>query len=157
MLIGKLDPPKRLAKFAARFWGQPDLPAWLRDCRRVVVGVSGGADSMVLLWLMAGAPGRPAWAPEVVAGHVHHGLRGADADADQAAAAKLAAALGVPAIGLYGASNPAQLKPYGAASQVFYKGIGCSPCGIKPGCKSNECMKLIGIDEVFEGAGRALT
>ena len=99
-----------LRDIAIRFWEQPELRVWLEGCRRVVVGVSGGADSMVLLWLMAGAPNlaagapnrpanapnRPAWAPEVVAAHIHHGLRGADADADQAAAAKLAAALGVP-------------------------------------------------------------
>jgi tRNA(Ile)-lysidine synthase len=58
--------------------------------------VSGGADSMALLWLLGGAPNRPSWAPQVVAAHVHHGLRGANADADEAAARELALRLDVP-------------------------------------------------------------
>ena len=43
--------------------------------------MSGGADSMALLWLMA-APQieRPAWAPRVVAAHVNHRLRDAQAN-----------------------------------------------------------------------------
>jgi tRNA(Ile)-lysidine synthetase-like protein len=62
----------------------------------LAVAVSGGADSMALLWLMA-APEieRPPWAPEVVAAHVNHGLRGAESDADERRAALLARALGV--------------------------------------------------------------
>jgi tRNA(Ile)-lysidine synthase len=56
----------------------------------VVVGVSGGLDSTVLLdaLVRAGVP--------VVGVHVHHGLRGADADADAAHAEALCAARGVP-------------------------------------------------------------
>ncbi len=61
--------------------------------RRVLVAVSGGVDSSVLLHGLA------ALAPELglslAAGHVHHGLRGADADADEACAADLAKALDV--------------------------------------------------------------
>jgi tRNA(Ile)-lysidine synthase len=59
----------------------------------VLVAVSGGVDSSVLLHALT------ALAPELglslAAGHVHHGLRGADADADEASAADLAKGLGI--------------------------------------------------------------
>lgn len=50
---------------------------------------------MALLYLLA-ADERPDWAPAVVAAHVHHGLRGEAADADEARVARLAERLGVP-------------------------------------------------------------
>lgn len=49
---------------------------------RVLVAVSGGADSLALLHMLAVA--RTALEIEVVAVHVHHGMRGAAADADLA-------------------------------------------------------------------------
>ncbi|HYE57791.1 MAG TPA: tRNA lysidine(34) synthetase TilS [Rhodothermales bacterium] len=65
----------------------------------VVVGVSGGMDSTVLLdaLVRAGVP--------VVGVHVHHGLRGADSDADAAHAQALCQARGVPFV-LHRAQNP---------------------------------------------------
>ena len=60
----------------------------------VLVALSGGPDSVALLALTAGwaaRQGRP-----VAAAHVHHGLRGAAADADQRFCADLCARLGVP-------------------------------------------------------------
>jgi len=62
------------------------------DVRRdsaVLVAVSGGADSVALLHVLV------ALGQRVAAAHVHHGLRGADADADMASVAVLAHALGV--------------------------------------------------------------
>jgi len=62
----------------------------------LLVGVSGGPDSVALLdFLVAfrartGAPGGP-----IVAGHVNHGLRGEESDADQAFVERLAQTLGV--------------------------------------------------------------
>lgn len=56
----------------------------------VVVGCSGGPDSTALL-LVLRALGHPA-----VVAHLHHGLRGAEADADEAFVADLAARLGLP-------------------------------------------------------------
>jgi tRNA(Ile)-lysidine synthetase-like protein len=60
----------------------------------VVVGVSGGPDSLCLLHVLC------ALAPELDArlhvAHLHHGLRGADADADAAFVAELAEAWGWP-------------------------------------------------------------
>lgn len=55
-----------------------------------VVGVSGGADSVALLRALLAA-GR-----EVAVVHVHHGLRGEEADADEAFVRTLCERLGVP-------------------------------------------------------------
>lgn len=49
---------------------------------RVVVGVSGGPDSLCLLDILCGL--RKEWQLEVSAVHVHHGLRGVSADRDEA-------------------------------------------------------------------------
>jgi tRNA(Ile)-lysidine synthetase-like protein len=65
-------------------------------CRRlelappVLVAASGGLDSTVLAHGLAGVLGPEA----VILGHVHHGLRGAEADADAAAVEALAERLG---------------------------------------------------------------
>ena len=48
----------------------------------VIVGVSGGADSMCLLFVMLSLRSRLNMT--VTAVHIHHGLRGAEADADEA-------------------------------------------------------------------------
>jgi tRNA(Ile)-lysidine synthase len=61
---------------------------------RVLVAVSGGADSVGLLLVLSALRRRLGVA--LVAAHVHHGLRGAEADADQACAAAAAEKLGVP-------------------------------------------------------------
>ncbi|MCC6409937.1 MAG: tRNA lysidine(34) synthetase TilS [Planctomycetes bacterium] len=58
----------------------------------VLVAFSGGADSVLLLHLVALAEPRP----NVVAVHVDHGLRGAESDADAAFCERTARRLGVP-------------------------------------------------------------
>ncbi len=66
----------------------------LRPGAAVVVGFSGGADSVALLsWLFqnAGPYGIP-----VAAAHLHHGLRGAEADRDAAFARAFCEARGIP-------------------------------------------------------------
>src|SRR5688572_22358600 len=57
----------------------------LEGARRALVAVSGGADSTALLRLLLDLRerGRGDPFPEVVVGHVHHGLRGASADLDE--------------------------------------------------------------------------
>jgi tRNA(Ile)-lysidine synthase len=61
--------------------------------RRVLVAASGGLDSCVLVHALARATDpRPAW---IGLGHVNHGLRGADADADERFVAELARDLGL--------------------------------------------------------------
>jgi tRNA(Ile)-lysidine synthase len=62
----------------------PDAP--------VLVALSGGADSVYLLRLVAAAKPRPS----LVAVHVDHGLRGEESREDAAFCARLAAALGIP-------------------------------------------------------------
>lgn len=61
----------------------------LKKAGSVVVGLSGGRDSVALLHLLHGA------GLQVVVCHVHHGIRGADADADAAFCRMMADALGV--------------------------------------------------------------
>ncbi len=68
----------------------------------------------------------------------------------------MAAALGVPVVGLFGPSNPREWGPCGP-SEVIYKGVDCRIC-FHPTCRrgENNCMRLISVDEVFEAAARLL-
>ncbi len=61
---------------------------------RVCVAVSGGADSTALLCALAAARAEMGLVLSVL--HVHHGIRGAEADADAAFVAQLAERLGLP-------------------------------------------------------------
>ena len=60
----------------------------------VVVGVSGGPDSAVLLHALAGLRGT--LAIELMAAHLNHGFRGAEAEEDAAYTAELARSLNIP-------------------------------------------------------------
>jgi len=64
----------------------------LGGARRVLVGVSGGQDSVALVHSLVALDEVRA---EVAAIHVHHGLRGAEADADEACMRGLCEGLGV--------------------------------------------------------------
>lgn len=61
---------------------------------RVLVAVSGGPDSVALLCALADLA--PSWRLAVEAVHVHHGLRGAEADEDARFVAALCDRLGIP-------------------------------------------------------------
>lgn len=61
---------------------------------RIAVGVSGGADSVALLRFLAAL--RPQFGWELVVCHIHHGLRGAEADRDECFVRALAEQLGLP-------------------------------------------------------------
>ena len=66
---------------------------------RVCVAVSGGADSVALLLAVAEANrGKEALGVVLSAIHVHHGLRGAEADADEAFVQELCNRLDVPLV-----------------------------------------------------------
>src|ERR1035437_5044698 len=74
--------------------GHRKLPPMLpleRPAARHLVGVSGGADSVALLHLLVEGGSR-----NLVVCHLHHGLRGRDATADQHFTARLAKQLGLP-------------------------------------------------------------
>lgn len=64
--------------------------------RRVLVAVSGGADSTVLLHLLVRAVRQGALSLELAVAHCHFQLRGAAADGDQAFAEALAREAGLP-------------------------------------------------------------
>ena len=61
---------------------------------RIAVGVSGGADSVALLRFLAAL--RPQFSWDLVVCHIHHGLRGAEADRDECFVRALAEQLGLP-------------------------------------------------------------
>ena len=54
----------------------------LHEMRRLVVAVSGGPDSVCLLQLLYEWAGDVDEPPELLVGHVHHGIRGVEADRD---------------------------------------------------------------------------
>jgi tRNA(Ile)-lysidine synthase len=66
----------------------------LKPGLRLAVGLSGGADSVALLRVLAERSGELGLV--LHAAHLHHGLRGEEADADLAFARDLAAQLGLP-------------------------------------------------------------
>lgn len=82
--LRRLEPVVRAALRAAR---------WPRGST-VLVAVSGGADSSALLATLAALA--PAHDLHLRAAHLHHGLRGREADLDLAHVRALCAALGVP-------------------------------------------------------------
>ena len=61
---------------------------------RIIIGVSGGADSMCLLFLMHELKERLGIFPGVI--HVHHGIRGISADKDEEYVRKQCAKLNIP-------------------------------------------------------------
>lgn len=62
----------------------------------VFVGVSGGCDSMALLFVLHDILTRKYPETPIKAIHIHHGIRGAEADEDEAVAQKYCETLGVP-------------------------------------------------------------
>ena len=83
---------------------------------RLCVAISGGADSVALLLTLhaANAAKRDALGIGLSAVHVHHGLRGEEADADQRFVQELCAHLGVP-LHLHLASIPERVAENRAA------------------------------------------
>lgn len=78
----------------------PAIETYLNRCRMLrpaetlVVGVSGGPDSVALLHLLYRLSGP--WRLRLHVAHLHHGIRGAEADADAAFVAALAARWQLP-------------------------------------------------------------
>ncbi len=88
--MAELTTIDRVSRYAARhaFWA-PDA--------RVIAAVSGGSDSVAMLFLLRDLAAR---GELVLAGlaHLHHHIRGADADADAALCRELAARFEIPAL-----------------------------------------------------------
>ncbi len=87
----------------------------------------------------------------------------------------IAAALGVPTVGLFGPSDPLLVAPQESGGHVYIKkNLSCSPCytpatavdrknkmywrGDNFVCRigTNECMKIIGVEEVFSALMKLL-
>ena len=66
----------------------------LRENGRILAALSGGADSVCLLYVLAGM--REKWNLEIRAVHVNHGLRGQEAERDQAFSESCARSLEIP-------------------------------------------------------------
>ncbi len=68
----------------------------------------------------------------------------------------LAAALGIPTIGLYGPESPAFYGPVSESAATVYKNISCSPCMNVYSAKdfrcpfNARCMREISVEEVFD-------
>ena len=69
----------------------------------------------------------------------------------------MAAALGVPVIGLFGPSDPAVWGPCGDGHRTFYKGLDCRAC-FHPDCFRGEqnCMRQITLEEVWNAVSQTL-
>lgn len=61
---------------------------------KIIVGLSGGADSVALLHVLCGMKAEMEW--NISAVHIHHGLRGEEADEDANFAVDFCAQLGIP-------------------------------------------------------------
>ena len=71
----------------------------------------------------------------------------------------LAAALGVPVVGLYGPKDPAIYAPWdglrGRAATTVWKHVHCSPCRLRR-CGNVICMPAIEVEDVTGALARAL-
>lgn len=61
----------------------------------------------------------------------------------------LAAAMGTPAVALFGPTDPKRTGPFGENHVVIRKDLPCSPCLLKK-CERKACMKEITVTEVLE-------
>lgn len=82
--------------FERRFAQVVDEERLLAPDEPVVVGVSGGPDSVAMLHLLCGLNGREGHAHALHVAHVNHRLRGGDSDADAEFVCELARRLNVP-------------------------------------------------------------
>jgi lipopolysaccharide heptosyltransferase I len=71
----------------------------------------------------------------------------------------LAAALGVPVVGLYGPKDPAIYAPWdgrtGEAAATIWKRVHCSPCGLRR-CDNVICMPAIEVEDAVAAVGAVL-
>lgn len=101
--------------------------------KNIVVGLSGGADSVCLLYVLAAL--RKKLGLQLCAVHVHHGLRGVEADADEAYVRDICRAWDVP------------LKAMRIDAALLAKqwGIGCEEAGRRARYEIfEECLQEMG-------------
>lgn len=84
---------------------------------KLIVGLSGGADSVALLHLLHNRQAEEGW--QITAVHIHHGLRGKEADEDARFAEEFCSSLGISCI----------VKRYDVAKEALLRGIGEEEAG----------------------------
>ena len=70
----------------------------LKDARKVLLAVSGGADSVAMVHVLNELKQRGQLSCDFMVGHVNHCLRGAESDADEAFVRALAESLAIPVV-----------------------------------------------------------
>ncbi len=69
----------------------------------------------------------------------------------------LASACGVPAVGIFGPTDPARNGPFGEGDEVVWKEVACSPC-YKHRCPGygNVCLTAIEVEDVLGAVRKRL-
>jgi heptosyltransferase III len=69
----------------------------------------------------------------------------------ESTACHVAAAVSTPCVAIYtGATNTAQMRPFGDAVRTVTFAVPCSPCFRSTGCDGMECVRNVTVDRVFE-------
>jgi tRNA(Ile)-lysidine synthase len=90
--------PRGLVQRLDQAWHRQSAGDGLPRHARLLVAVSGGADSVALLRLLVDINRSDYWGWKLVVGHVDHGLRGAASREDARFVARLAHKLGLPCV-----------------------------------------------------------
>lgn len=61
----------------------------------------------------------------------------------------VAAAVGTPAVALFGSTSPAWTRPFGIGHEVIYKHLDCSPCFQRTCPIGYKCLHAISVEEVL--------
>ncbi len=64
----------------------------------------------------------------------------------------MAAAVGTPAVALFGSTSPVWTRPFGIGHEVIYKRVECSPCFQKTCPIGYVCLHQISVEEVYQAA-----
>jgi heptosyltransferase I len=67
----------------------------------------------------------------------------------------IAAAMGTPAVALFGPTDPRRTGPYGIGHRVLQRQMDCVPC-LKRTCPDNLCLKEMPVEKVFCAAEEVL-
>ncbi|MFH2122623.1 MAG: glycosyltransferase family 9 protein [Pseudomonadota bacterium] len=62
----------------------------------------------------------------------------------------IAAALGIPAVAIFGPANPVRTGPYGIIHTVIQEQLDCSPCYRRTPCNDWKCMENISAEKIRE-------
>lgn len=129
----------------------------LEDGGRVLLALSGGADSMALLHAMLRLAPERRW--QVAAAHVHHGLRGAEADRDEAFVRRWCGKRGIPLfvrhadVAAEAAAAGGRARRGGAADPLCLSGGGAAAGGLRSHCYGPHGQRQRGDPASSSGAG----